>query len=112
MLQEYDAIYFPAQVGDPKLPDDVTLWGLRLKICQGFDQYANVRPTRILPGIMSPFTKCGGGRYRLGDRSRKIAKASTRDMADARIAGVSGRGRDGDGDFHPGGCDANHALRL
>jgi tartrate dehydrogenase/decarboxylase/D-malate dehydrogenase len=27
------------------------LWGLRLKICQGFDQYANVRPTRILPGI-------------------------------------------------------------
>ena len=35
--------------GDPHIPDHITLWGLRLKICQGFDQYANVRPTRILP---------------------------------------------------------------
>jgi tartrate dehydrogenase/decarboxylase/D-malate dehydrogenase len=53
ILKEYDAIYFGA-VGDPHLPDDVTLWGLRLRICQGFDQFANVRPTRILPGITSP----------------------------------------------------------
>jgi len=37
--------------GDPAIPDHVTLWGLRLKICQGLDQYANVRPIRILPGI-------------------------------------------------------------
>jgi tartrate dehydrogenase/decarboxylase/D-malate dehydrogenase len=36
------------------VPDHVSLWGLRLPICQGFDQYANVRPTRILPGIASP----------------------------------------------------------
>jgi tartrate dehydrogenase/decarboxylase/D-malate dehydrogenase len=41
-------------VGAPDIPDHVTLWGLRLPICQGFDQYANVRPTRILPGIPSP----------------------------------------------------------
>ena len=53
VLRTFDAIYFGA-VGDPDLPDDVTLWGLRLKICQGFDQYANVRPTRVLPGIVSP----------------------------------------------------------
>jgi len=62
-LRAYDAIYFGA-VGDPDLPDYITLWGLRLKICQGFDQYANVRPTRILPGIISPLRK----RYRLGHR--------------------------------------------
>jgi len=31
---------------------------LRLKICQGFDQYANVRPTRILPGIDGPLKRC------------------------------------------------------
>jgi len=43
-LRPFDAIYFGA-VGDPNLPDDVTLWGLRLAICQGFDQYANVRPS-------------------------------------------------------------------
>jgi tartrate dehydrogenase/decarboxylase/D-malate dehydrogenase len=52
-LKSFDAIYFGA-VGAPDVPDHVTLWGLRLPICQGFDQYANVRPTRILPGITSP----------------------------------------------------------
>jgi tartrate dehydrogenase/decarboxylase/D-malate dehydrogenase len=60
VLKKYDAIYFGA-VGDPHLPDDVTLWGLRLRICQGFDQYANVRPTRILPGIVSPLRGVGEG---------------------------------------------------
>src|SRR5947209_19007757 len=52
-LKNFDAIYFGA-VGDPYIPDHITLWDLRLAICQGFDQYANVRPTRILPGITSP----------------------------------------------------------
>ena len=52
-LKKFDAIYFGA-VGAPDVPDHVTLWGLRLAICQPFDQYANVRPTRILPGITSP----------------------------------------------------------
>jgi tartrate dehydrogenase/decarboxylase/D-malate dehydrogenase len=60
VLKIYDAIYFGA-VGDPQLPDDVTLWGLRLRICQGFDQFANVRPTRILPGIVSPLRDVGEG---------------------------------------------------
>jgi tartrate dehydrogenase/decarboxylase/D-malate dehydrogenase len=41
-------------VGAPDVPDHVTLWGLRLAICQSLDQYANVRPTRILNGIQSP----------------------------------------------------------
>ena len=53
ILKSFDAIYFGA-VGDPHIPDHITLWGLRLAICQGFDQYANVRPTRILLGITSP----------------------------------------------------------
>ncbi len=48
-----DAILFGA-VGAADIPDHVTLWGLRLPICQGFDQYANIRPTRILPGVTSP----------------------------------------------------------
>ena len=52
-LKGFDAIYFGA-VGAPDVPDHITLWGLRLPICQGFDQYANVRPTRIIPGIESP----------------------------------------------------------
>ncbi len=57
-LRNFDAIYFGA-VGDKDIPDHVTLWGLRLPICQGFDQYANLRPTRILPGIKSPLAGRG-----------------------------------------------------
>src|SRR4051794_33060656 len=59
-LKPFDAIYFGA-VGAPDVPDHITLWGLRLAICQPFDQYANVRPTRILPGIESPLRNVGPG---------------------------------------------------
>ena len=52
-LRSFDAIFFGA-VGAPDVPDHVSLWGLRLPICQGFDQYANVRPARVLPGVTSP----------------------------------------------------------
>jgi tartrate dehydrogenase/decarboxylase / D-malate dehydrogenase len=52
-LKTFDSIFFGA-VGAPNVPDHVSLWGLRLPICQGFDQYANVRPARVLPGITSP----------------------------------------------------------
>ncbi|TBF26428.1 tartrate dehydrogenase (plasmid) [Rhizobium leguminosarum] len=59
-LRKHDAIYFGA-VGAPDIADHITLWGLRLPICQGFDQYANVRPTRILPGIPTPLRDRGVG---------------------------------------------------
>jgi tartrate dehydrogenase/decarboxylase/D-malate dehydrogenase len=59
-LKRFDAIFFGA-VGDPKIPDHVTLWGLRLPICQGLDQYANVRPTRLLPGIAGPLRHATAG---------------------------------------------------
>lgn len=52
-LKQFDAIFFGA-VGSQKVPDDISLWGLRLPIAQGFDQYANVRPARVLPGVKSP----------------------------------------------------------
>src|SRR5262245_3252822 len=51
-LKQFDAIYFGA-VGSQKVPDHISLWGLRLPIAQGFDQYANVRPARVLPGVKS-----------------------------------------------------------
>ncbi len=56
-LRPFQAIYFGA-VGAPDIPDHVTLWGLRLAICQGFDQYVNLRPTRILKGLASPLRDC------------------------------------------------------
>src|SRR5262245_14229863 len=57
-LKPFDSIYFGA-AGDPEIPDHVTLWGLRLPICQGFDQYANLRPARLLPGIAGPLRDIG-----------------------------------------------------
>ncbi|HEV2473168.1 MAG TPA: isocitrate/isopropylmalate family dehydrogenase, partial [Chthonomonadales bacterium] len=41
-------------IGDPRVPDHITLWGLLLPIRQGFDQYVNLRPMRLLPGVRSP----------------------------------------------------------
>jgi tartrate dehydrogenase/decarboxylase/D-malate dehydrogenase len=49
-LQRFDAIYFGA-VGSREIPDHITLWGLRLAICQGFDQWANVRPVKFYEGL-------------------------------------------------------------
>jgi tartrate dehydrogenase/decarboxylase / D-malate dehydrogenase len=60
LLRPFQAIYFGA-VGAPDIPDHVTLWGLRLAICQGFDQYVNLRPTRILKGLTSPLRDCKPG---------------------------------------------------
>ncbi|MDQ0273370.1 tartrate dehydrogenase/decarboxylase/D-malate dehydrogenase [Cytobacillus purgationiresistens] len=49
-IRNHDAIYFGA-VGFPGVPDHISLWGLRLAICQGFDQWANIRPVEFLPGV-------------------------------------------------------------
>ena len=68
-LRAHDAILFGA-VGSREVPDHDSLWGLRLAICQGLDQYANVRPTRVLPGMSSPLRNAGG--TRLGDRAREL----------------------------------------
>ena len=52
-LADHDAIFLGA-VGYPGVPDHVSLWGLLIPIRREFDQYANVRPVRLLPGIVSP----------------------------------------------------------
>lgn len=85
ILRNYGAIYFGA-VGDPHLPDDVTLWGLRLRICQGFDQYANVRPTRILPGIISPLRNATVG---------ELDWVIVRENSEGEYAGHGGRAHRG-----------------
>ena len=52
-LRDFDAIFLGA-VGDPQVPDHVSLWGLLLPIRRRMQQYVNVRPVRLLPGITSP----------------------------------------------------------
>lgn len=55
ILREFDAVYLGA-VGEPRVPDHVTLWGLLLKIRKGFDQYVNLRPVKLLPGVPTVLT--------------------------------------------------------
>lgn len=57
-LRSQDAIYLGA-VGWPSVPDHVSLWGLLIPIRRAFDQYANVRPVRLLDGISSPLAGRG-----------------------------------------------------
>ena len=52
-LRNFDAIFLGA-VGDPRVPDHVSLWGLLLPIRRRMQQYVNVRPVRLLSGITSP----------------------------------------------------------
>jgi tartrate dehydrogenase/decarboxylase/D-malate dehydrogenase len=53
-IRHHDAVYLGA-VGLPSLvPDHISLWGLLIKIRREFDQYANIRPVRLMPGVMSP----------------------------------------------------------
>jgi tartrate dehydrogenase/decarboxylase/D-malate dehydrogenase len=81
LIRDHDAIFFGA-VGAPDVPDHVTLWGLRLAICQPFDQYANVRPTRILPGITSPLRNVAGP---------ELDWVIVRENSEGEYAGVGGR---------------------
>ena len=84
-LRNKDAILF-GSAGDPDIPDHITLWGLRLKICQGFDQYANVRPTRILPGIEGPLKKC---------KPEDLNWVIVRENSEGEYSGVGGRAHQG-----------------
>jgi tartrate dehydrogenase/decarboxylase/D-malate dehydrogenase len=84
-LRHKDAILF-GSAGDPHIPDHITLWGLRLKICQGFDQYANVRPTRILPGIDAPLKRC---------TAKDLDWVIVRENSEGEYAGVGGRAHQG-----------------
>jgi tartrate dehydrogenase/decarboxylase / D-malate dehydrogenase len=80
-IRNHDAILF-GSAGHPDIPDHITLWGLRLAICQPFDQYANVRPTRILPGITSPLRHV---------KDKELDWVIVRENSEGEYAGVGGR---------------------
>jgi tartrate dehydrogenase/decarboxylase/D-malate dehydrogenase len=84
-LRDFDAVYFGA-VGDPEIPDHVTLWGLRLAICQGLDLYANVRPARLLPGVTSPLAGVG---------PERLDWVIVRENSEGEYSGAGGRVHDG-----------------
>ena len=84
-IRNMDAIYF-GSAGAPDVPDHITLWGFRLAICQGFDQYANVRPARVLPGVSCPLAGYGPG---------DVDWIIVRENSEGEYAGVGGRAHQG-----------------
>lgn len=68
------------------MPDHISLWGLRLAICQTFQQYANVRRTRILRGTQSPLRNCG---------SSDLNWVIVRENSEGEYAGQGGRSHRG-----------------
>ncbi|HSO18054.1 MAG TPA: tartrate dehydrogenase [Desulfosarcina sp.] len=52
-LKSFDAVYLGA-VGDPGVPDHISLWGLLIPIRRSFDQYVNLRPVRLFDGVPCP----------------------------------------------------------
>jgi tartrate dehydrogenase/decarboxylase/D-malate dehydrogenase len=85
-LQQLEAGGFDAilmgPVGSPDIPDHITLWGLLLAIRQGFDQYVNLRPMRLLPGVVSPLRNVA---------QHPINMVCIRENSEGEYAGVGGR---------------------
>jgi tartrate dehydrogenase/decarboxylase/D-malate dehydrogenase len=79
-VRRHDAVLLGA-VGDPSVPDHVTLWGLLLPLRQGLDLYANLRPARLLPGIPSRFAD--------------VDMLFVRENTEGEYAGVGGRAHQG-----------------
>jgi tartrate dehydrogenase/decarboxylase/D-malate dehydrogenase len=80
-LQEFDAIYLGA-IGDPSVPDHISVWELILPIRQRFDQYVNLRPMRLLPGVRSPLQ---------GRHAADVDMICVRENSEGEYSGVGGR---------------------
>jgi tartrate dehydrogenase/decarboxylase / D-malate dehydrogenase len=77
-LASFDAI-LAGPFGDPRVPDDLLLWGTILKLRQRFDQYVNVRPAKTLPGVQGPL------------RSGLLDVVVVRENTEGEYAGAGGR---------------------
>ncbi len=80
-LRPFDAILLGA-VGLPKVPDHVSLWGLLIPIRRSFDQYVNLRPVRLLPGIRTPLA---------GRTARDIDFVIIRENTEGEYSQIGGR---------------------
>jgi tartrate dehydrogenase/decarboxylase/D-malate dehydrogenase len=80
-LRAFDAIFLGA-VGTPGVPDHISVWELILPIRQRFDQYVNLRPMRLLPGVSGPLA---------GRRPADIDMVCVRENAEGEYCGAGGR---------------------
>jgi tartrate dehydrogenase/decarboxylase/D-malate dehydrogenase len=85
LLRAHDAVLLGA-VGDPSVPDHVSLWGLILELRQRLDLWANLRPCRLLDGIPGPLAGKGTG---------DVDVLFVRENTEGEYAGVGGRSHRG-----------------
>jgi tartrate dehydrogenase/decarboxylase/D-malate dehydrogenase len=85
VVREYDAVLLGA-VGDPRVHDTVTLWGLLLALRQGLDLWANIRPAKLLPGVPCPLA---------GRGVDDVDMLFVRENSEGEYAGVGGRAHQG-----------------
>jgi tartrate dehydrogenase/decarboxylase/D-malate dehydrogenase len=84
-LEDFEAIYFGA-VGAPGVPDHVSIWELILPIRQRFDQYVNLRPLRLLPGVPCPLA---------GRTPADVDMVCVRENSEGEYSGVGARASPG-----------------
>jgi tartrate dehydrogenase/decarboxylase / D-malate dehydrogenase len=84
-LDEFDAVLMGA-VGDPSVPDHVSLWGLILELRQRLDLWANLRPVRLLEGIPCPLA---------GRGPEDVDMLFVRENTEGEYSGVGGRAHQG-----------------
>ncbi len=76
-IGSHDAIYFGAVGWPEKIPDHVSLWGSLLLFRREFDQYVNLRPARLMPGIIAPVVRRDGTRREPGEIDMWIVRENT-----------------------------------
>jgi tartrate dehydrogenase/decarboxylase/D-malate dehydrogenase len=73
----HDAIYFGAVGGPDKVPDHISLWGSLLLFRREFDQYVNIRPAKLMPGVTAPVVRRDGSPRQAGEIDMVIVRENT-----------------------------------
>jgi tartrate dehydrogenase/decarboxylase / D-malate dehydrogenase len=73
----HDAIYFGAVGWPDKVPDHISLWGSLLLFRREFDQYVNVRPAKLMPGVIAPVVRRDGSPRQPGEIDMVIVRENT-----------------------------------
>ena len=77
LVGSHDAIYFGAVGWPAKIADHVSLWGSLLLFRREFDQYINLRPARLMPGIVAPVVRKDGSPRQPGEIDMYIVRENT-----------------------------------
>jgi tartrate dehydrogenase/decarboxylase / D-malate dehydrogenase len=86
-IGSHDAIYFGAVGWPAKIPDHISLWGSLILFRREFDQYVNLRPARLMPGVIAPVVKRDGSAYKAGEIDFYIIRENT----EGEYSSVGGR---------------------